>query len=120
MPTLVAGNPPPDASSHLDCPIASRRGYGSPACSAIIIDVPRMLLNEIPAAEALLRDGYTVMPSFLQAGDLQVLTQEVEAFLSSPGVEAMCRPGLFPLPCSAGRGGSKESLDQRARREGRH
>ena len=59
------------------------------------IDVPRMLLNEIPAAEALLRDGYTVMPSFLQAGDLQVLTQEVE--VSSPDVEAMCRPGLFPL-----------------------
>ncbi len=56
-----------------------------------------MLLDEKPAAEALLRDGYTVIPSFLQADDVEVLSQTVGAFLASPGVDAMCRPGLFPL-----------------------
>jgi len=49
------------------------------------------------ATEEFLWDGYRVIPSFLHTADLRVLTRDVEALLSSPRGESVCRPGLIPL-----------------------
>jgi hypothetical protein len=56
-----------------------------------------MPVDKTAAAEALLGDGYRVIPSFLDATDLRLLTQDIEALLSSPRGASMCRPGLIPL-----------------------
>jgi Phytanoyl-CoA dioxygenase (PhyH) len=56
-----------------------------------------MPMDKTAAAEALLDDGYRVIPSFLDATDLRLLTQDVEVLLSSPRGASMCRPGLIPL-----------------------